>query len=203
MKTMRFWGVVTGSAGAAAMVLCPPVLAQTAAPAAVPVASGAAAPAGPSLSDDEYKLGIGDKLRVLVFNEETLSGEFQVSAAGDVALPLIGSVPVVNRTTSEVAADVRNRLSDGYLRDPRVSIEVLTYRPFFILGEVRTPAQYPYVNGLTVLNAIATAGGFTPRARKRYVYVRHAGETQEQRADLTPDLRVMPGDTIRVEERLF
>lgn len=151
----------------------------------------------------DYHLGVGDKLRVIVFNEESLSGEFQVSADGTVSLPLIGAVRAMDQTPSALSATIRAQLAQGYLRDPRVSVEVLTYRPFFILGEVKTPAQYPYVNGLTVVNAIATAGGYTPRAQRKIAYIRRAGEDQERAYKLTPDLIVRPGDTIRLGERLF
>jgi polysaccharide biosynthesis/export protein len=152
---------------------------------------------------DDYKLGVGDKVRIIVFNEESLSGEFQVSASGRVSLPLIGDVDATGETTGDLIKAIQTRLADGYLRDPRVSVEVLTYRPYFILGEVKTPAQYPYVNGMTVVNAIATAGGFTPRASQKRIYIRRSGEDQEKPYPVTPDLRVYPGDTIRVGERFF
>ncbi|MDZ7281834.1 polysaccharide export protein [Sphingomonas sanguinis] len=152
---------------------------------------------------DDYKLGVGDKIRIIVYNEESMSGEFQVNASGKIALPLIGDVQAMGKTTAELAQAVTASLAAGYLRDPRVSVEVLTYRPYFILGEVKTPAQYPYVNGMTVTNAIATAGGFTPRAAQKKVYIRRSGEDREKVYDLTPDLRVYPGDTIRLGERFF
>ncbi len=157
----------------------------------------------PDAFGETYKLGVGDKVRVLVFNEQTLSGEFQVNDSGKVSMPLVGELPALGRTTSELAALIQTSLANGYLRDPKVSAEVLTYRPFFILGEIKTPAQYPYVNGLTVMNAVAVAGGFTPRAARNTVFIRRAGEDQERRYKLTPDLRALPGDTIRVGERYF
>jgi polysaccharide biosynthesis/export protein len=98
---------------------------------------------------------------------------------------------------------VQTKLADGYLREPKVSMEVVTYRPYFVLGEVKTPGQYPYSNGLTVTNAIATAAGFTPRADKKVVFIRRSGEAEEKPFRLTPDLRVYPGDTIRLAERFF
>lgn len=152
---------------------------------------------------ETYPLGAGDKVRVTVFNEPTLSGEFSVSADGDLALPLIGNIPALGKTTNDVAALVQTALANGYLRDPKVSMEVVTYRPFFILGEVRSPGQYPYASGMTVINAIATAEGFTPRAKKKTVLIRRFGEAAEQEFVLTPDLRVWPGDTIRLTERYF
>lgn len=152
---------------------------------------------------ETYPLGAGDKVRVTVFNEPTLSGEFSVSSDGQLSLPLVGDVPVGGKTTKDVAALFARLLSDGYLRDPKVSMEVATYRPFFILGEVARPGQYPYVSDMTVYSAVATASGFTPRAKKTKVFIRHRGEEAELEFELTPNLRVLPGDTIRVGERYF
>jgi len=153
--------------------------------------------------DESYTLGAGDKVRVTVFNEPTLSGEFFVSGDGALSLPLVGDVPAGNKTTKDVAAEFARLLADGYLRDPKVSMEVITYRPFFILGEVTTPGQYPYVSGMTAFSAVATASGFTPRAKKNRVYIRRHGEEAELEYELTPNLRVLPGDTIRIGERYF
>lgn len=152
---------------------------------------------------ETYPLGAGDKVRVTVFNEPTLSGEFFVSGDGELSLPLVGNVPAAGKTTKDIAVDFARLLADGYLRDPRVSMEVITYRPFFILGEVTTPGQYPYVTGMTVFSAVATASGFTPRAKKSRVFIRRRGEEAEIEYELTPNLRVMPGDTIRIGERYF
>jgi polysaccharide export outer membrane protein len=152
---------------------------------------------------EDYQLGAGDKLRVIVYNEPQLSGEFQVAANGALAVPLIGDVAAAGRTPSSIAAEVQTKLGDGYLRDPRVSVEVLTYRPYYILGEVKTPGQYPYSSGLTVMNAIATAEGFTARSGRKTVFIRRAGSTEEKAYPLTPELRVSPGDTIRLGERYF
>jgi len=176
--------------------------------------AGCSAATGPVISSGErytvadagsenYRLDSGDKIRVTVFNEETLSGEFSVGSEGSVSLPLIGTVLAKNKTPDELAGEVQSRLADGYLREPKVSIEVSSYRPFFILGEVKSPGQYPYASGMTVLNAIATAQGFTPRADKKVAFIRRAGSTSEITMKLTPDLRVFPGDTIRLGERYF
>ena len=176
--------------------------------------AGCSAASGPVVSDgiryvasqagtEDYRLDSGDKIRVTVFNEPTLSGEFSVGSEGSVSLPLIGDVTAKNKTPQELASEVQTRLADGYLREPRVSIEVSAYRPFFILGEVKAPGQYPYASGMTVLNAIATAQGFTPRADKKVVFVRNVGATNETAMRLTPNLRVFPGDTIRIGERYF
>jgi polysaccharide export outer membrane protein len=152
---------------------------------------------------EDYRLGVGDKVRLTVFNEETLSGEFAVSANGTLSLPLIGDVTATGKGVEDITKLVEARLADGYVRDPKVNIEITTYRPFFILGEVRQPGQYPYAAGMTVTNAIALAQGYTPRAVQGSVFIRSAGGATEKGYRLTPDLRVRPGDTIRINERYF
>jgi polysaccharide export outer membrane protein len=152
---------------------------------------------------ETYVLGGGDKVRITVFNEPNLSGEYTVTSDGLLSLPLIGDIPAQDRTTGSVAGEFARRLSEGYLRDPKVSAEVVTYRPYFVLGEVNEPGQYPYVAGMTVMNAIATAKSFTPRARKKVVFVRARGEKAELEYELSAELRVRPGDTIRLAERYF
>lgn len=154
-------------------------------------------------SGESYPLGTGDKLRITVFNEPTLSGEFSVETNGEISLPLIGDVKVLGTTPNQATEIIRQMFANGYLRDPRVSLEVVSYRPFFILGEVRRAGQFPYVSSMSVLDAIATAEGFTPRANKNYVFIRRLGEQAELRYKLTSDLRVWPGDTIRLAERYF
>lgn len=166
-------------------------------------AAGASAPARTS-GAAEYRLGAGDKIRVIVYTEPNLSGEFIVGPSGAVALPLIGAIDVLGRSVGEVQGAVETRLKDGYLKDPRVSIEVLTYRPFYILGEVNRPGEYPYTAGLTITRAVATAQGYTYRANTRRVFVKHAGQPQEVRISADAGgVLVMPGDIIRVPERLF
>jgi polysaccharide biosynthesis/export protein len=152
---------------------------------------------------EDYRLGVGDKVRLTVFNEPTLSGEFSVSANGTLSLPLVGDIDAVGKSPVDIGKAAQAKLADGYLREPQVSVEVTAYRPFFILGEVKSPGQYPYVSGLTVFNAVATAEGFTPRAEKKVAYVRRSGSATEEPYRLTPDLRVWPGDTIRIGERYF
>lgn len=152
---------------------------------------------------EDYRLGSGDKIRITVFNEPTLSGEFSVTADGLLSLPLIGDVKVAGKSAGEVSATIQGMLGNGYLKDPKIGLEIVTYRPFFILGEVKTPGQFPYATGMTALNAIALAQGFSPRAQKSIVYIRQAGRTDEIAYKLTPDLRVLPGDTIRIGERYF
>ena len=153
--------------------------------------------------DSDYRLGVADKVRIIVFDEPSLSGEFLVNANGSLSMPLIGDVPVAGSTASVVTEAIRKRLSDGFLKEPQVSIDILTFRPFYILGEVNKPGEYPYSSGLTVFNAVATAEGFTYRANKKKVVIKHAGATDESKEKLTPDLQVRPGDTNRIQERLF
>ncbi|MFT3966541.1 MAG: polysaccharide biosynthesis/export family protein [Sphingobium sp.] len=168
------------------------------------VANAQAAPAAVSSSAESgYNLGVGDKVRIIVFNEPTLSGEFAVGSDGGLSLPLIGDVRATGRSVQEVVKDIEAKFGDGYLRSPKVSMDVLTYRPYYILGEVSKPGEYPYFSGLTVMNAVARAEGFTYRANKRKVFIKHAGETTESLVPLSPGLVVRPGDTVRVGERYF
>ncbi|MGH6880352.1 MAG: polysaccharide biosynthesis/export family protein [Hypericibacter sp.] len=154
-------------------------------------------------TSDQYHLGPGDKVRVTVFGDDQLSGEFQVDANGAIAMPLIGEVDARGRTTTELATTVTEKLSKDYLKDPKVSVEVIDYRPFYILGEVRNPGSYPFVNGMRVMNAVALAGGFTYRAREGHMKINRDidGQVQELEADQTTV--VLPGDVIEVPERFF
>lgn len=151
----------------------------------------------------EYRLGAADKVRVNVFGEEALTGEFLVGGSGKISLPLIGEVQAAGLTIAELQQEIANALSQGYINQPRVSAEVLNYRPFYILGEVNKPGEYPYTNNLTVLNAVATAEGFTYRADTRRVYIKRADGVGEQAFPLTTATQVAPGDTIRIGERFF
>lgn len=153
--------------------------------------------------EPDYVLGSSDKIRVTVYGEPSLSGEFFVSGTGIVSLPLIGDVRASGLNLRQFQEAVRTALSNGYLKEPQVSAEVLTYRPFYILGEVEKPGTYPYTSGLTVLNAVATASGFTYRADKNKVFIKRLGETEERKYSLDPSTPVAPGDTIRIGERFF
>lgn len=150
-----------------------------------------------------YKLGTGDQLRLIVFGEDNLSGEFVVNGAGNLSVPLIGEVPAANKSMAELKSDIVAALENGYLKEPRVNIELLNYRPFYVLGEVETSGEYPYSEDMTVLKAVATAGGFTYRANTKIIYIKRAGSNSEDRYSLTATTPVSPGDTIRVVERLF
>ncbi len=152
---------------------------------------------------EDYRLGVGEKVKITVFDEPSLSGEFAINADGLLSLPLIGGIPAIGKTPAEISGIVRSKLADGYLRDPKVSAEITTYRSFFVLGEVKMPGTFAYSIGMTALNAIALAQGFTPRAQKSIVFIRMAGSSNEEAYRLTPDLRVRPGDTIRLGEKYF
>jgi polysaccharide export outer membrane protein len=151
----------------------------------------------------EYRLGPADKVRVNVFGEEALTGEFLVGGSGKVSLPLIGEVQAAGLTIGQFQEEIAGALRQGYINEPRVSAEVLNYRPFYILGEVNKPGEYPYTNNLTVLNAVATAEGFSYRADTRRVYIKRADVAGEQAYPLTTATQVAPGDTIRIGERFF
>ncbi len=171
----------------------------------LPLSGFAQGPAAANSSSvvSDYKLGVSDRIRVLVFNEPTLSGEFSVNSNGAIAFPLIGDVKAEGRTTTEISKEIVARLSEGYLRAPQVSIDMLTFRPFFILGEVNKPGEYAYINGLTVLQAVAKAEGFTYRANKSMVFIKKEGDAGEHEYKITTDTPVSPGDTIRIKERYF
>jgi len=150
----------------------------------------------------EYRLGPGDQLRITVFNEADLTGQYLVGSQGTIAYPLVGDVRAAGLTVLEFTEALQTALSQ-YVRAPNVSVEVANYRPFFILGEVQRPGTYPYSANLTVLNAVATAGGFTYRANRNRVYIRHANEPEEHSYPLSITTPVLPGDTVRIGERLF
>ncbi len=150
-----------------------------------------------------YTLGTADRLRITVFGHPDLSGEFEVDGSGAISLPLIGQISAVDLTTQDLEKNIADKLASGYILNPRVSAEVINYRPFYILGEVGRPGEYPYTNGLTVQNAVAAAGGFTYRANKRVVYIKSADGLEEVPYELTPITIVKPGDTLRIGERIF
>lgn len=152
-----------------------------------------------TVSTNDYKLGPGDELRITVFNEPDLSVQQQrVSAQGDIAMPLVGDIAARGLSTVELQHAIETKLSDGYLVQPRVSVAVLTYRPFYVVGEVARPGAYPFQADLTIASAIATAGGFARGASRGRVYVRHEGETQERPYAAQAPLPLRPGDTVRV-----
>jgi polysaccharide export outer membrane protein len=167
-----------------------------------PAPAKAATAASSPLSED-YKLGEGDKLRVTVYGEMDLSGEFLVDDSGFVRLPLVGQIQASGLGLRDFEGKVKSALDAGYLKDARVSVDVINYRPFYILGQVNKPGEYPYVNGMTVLNAVALAGGYTYRASESSIYIRRKGTDKEQSARADQSTKVLPGDIIRIPERFF
>jgi len=150
-----------------------------------------------------YKLGPGDQIRVTVFRHEDLSGEFELDGEGQLALPLVDEIEANGKTARQLEQAVETELQEqGYLVNPQVSIEVLNYRPFYIIGEVNNPGSYPYVNGMTVINAVALAGGYTYRADQDDITLTRGGAQGETR-EVGPEAQVLPGDIIEVPERFF
>lgn len=150
-----------------------------------------------------YRLDTGDRVRVIVYGEPDLSGEFELDSSGELALPLIGTIQATNLSLRELEKFVTEKFKDGYLVSPRVNVEVLNFRPFFILGEVKRPGSYPYVSGLTVINAVALAGGYTYRAKtSNFTLLRGKGSERKEMKVKEEDV-IFPGDTVRVEERFF
>jgi polysaccharide export outer membrane protein len=150
-----------------------------------------------------YTLDTGDKLRVMVFGQDTLSNTYLVDAVGQISMPLIGAVTARDQTTAALAASIKSRLAQGYIREPSVAVEVEIYRPFFVLGEVTYPGQYPYVPHMTVENAVAIAGGFTPRASKSKVTITRRIQGVPARFALPLRTTIRPGDVLTVGERWF
>ena len=177
------------------------------APAAAPPAPYQPAPYGYAYAapgyQESYTLDSGDKLRVVVFGQEGISGSYLVDAGGNLSLPLAGTLPARGFTTHQVAQEITDKLKHGYVREPHVTVTIDTYRPFFILGEVTTPGQYPFVPNMTVENAIAVAGGFSPRAQKQTVEITRNAGAQRFTGDVPLNYPMRPGDTVVVKERWF
>jgi polysaccharide export outer membrane protein len=174
----------------------------------VPVAAPVAAPVAyvepmPVRYDASYHLDAGDRLRVVVYGQEGLTNIYAIDAGGSITIPLIGSVPARGRTPAGLAAEIGAKLRAGFIRDPSVAVEIEAYRPFFILGEVAAPGQYPYVPNMTVESAVAIAGGFSPRARRDRVTVTHTDAGGTGRYVVPPGTTLGPGDTVLVGERWF
>jgi len=153
--------------------------------------------------DPVYHLDAGDKLRVVVYGQEGLTNTYAIDAGGSITMPLIGSVPARGRTTAGLASEISVKLRRGFIREPSVAVEIESYRPFFILGEVAAPGQYPYVPNMTVESAVAIAGGFSPRARRDSVTVTHSDASGTGRFVVPPGTSINPGDTVLVGERWF
>ena len=172
----------------------------------VPACAGTnAVPGSAAYQPTIYRLAAGDKLSITVFGEESLSREYAITPQGDLAFPLLGDVSVADKTVGELQEVLRGRLSEGYVNDPRVTVEVLNYRPFYILGEVNQAGEFPFSDGLTVVQAVARAGGYTYRADRTKIFVTRLGQSREEVYNINDGrtVYVSPGDTIRVGERYF
>lgn len=152
-----------------------------------------------------YRLAAGDRLRIQVFGEEALSREYVITSAGDLSFPLLGDLAAAGKTPTELQQIIGQGLAQGYLNDPRVNVEVLNLRPFYILGEVSKAGEYPYASNLSVFQAVALAGGYTYRADRSRVFIRKAGSDREYTYKLSDSktVYIQPGDTIRIGERYF
>jgi polysaccharide biosynthesis/export protein len=157
----------------------------------------------PATSAATYVLGSTDRIRLKVYGEPDISGEYEIDAGGNVSVPLAGHIKAAGSTTRQLEKSITSALSKGIVRDPRVNVEIVSYRPYYILGEVKKSGEYPYRLGLTVMDAVASAGGFTYRANENKIYLRRAGAGVEEVYALDAPVPVFPGDNIRVPERFF
>jgi polysaccharide biosynthesis/export protein len=157
----------------------------------------------PVVHDVAYRLDAGDKMRVVVYGQEGLTNTYAIDAGGSITMPLIGAVPARGRTPAGLASQITAKLRNGYIREPSVAVEIEAYRPFFILGEVAAPGQYPYVPNMSVESAVAIAGGFSPRARRDRVTPTHTDHSGSSRIVVPLGTALGPGDTVLVGERWF
>lgn len=150
-----------------------------------------------------YVIAPGDRVRLKVYGDDNLSDEYEVNSAGRVSIPLVGSVKAAGLTTGELEKAIASRMKGNIARDPKINIEIANYAPFYIFGEVKKAGVYPYQPGLTVADAVATAGGLTYRADESAIYLQHPGAKASELVKLDVPMRVRPGDNIRVSERMF
>lgn len=165
---------------------------------------GASAQSPPAAASAErYVLGPNDRIRLKVYGEPDITGEYEIDSGGQVSIPLAGHITAAGSTTRQLERSIASALAKGIVRDPRVNVEIAQYRPYYILGEVKKSGEYPYRLGLTVMDAVASAGGFTYRANENKVYLRRSGAGTEETYALDAPVPVFPGDNIRVPERYF
>jgi polysaccharide export outer membrane protein len=157
----------------------------------------------PVAYDAAYRLDAGDRLRIVVYGQEGLTNTYAIDAGGSITMPLIGAVRARGLTPAGLAAEITGKLRNGYIREPSVAVEIEAYRPFFILGEVAAPGQYPYVPNMSVESAVAIAGGFSPRAKRDRVTLTHTDAGGSVRAVVPLGTPISPGDTVLVGERWF
>jgi len=156
-----------------------------------------------STSAYQFRLGAGDVMRIDVYGEERLSKEYPVAGDGTISFPLLGALQASGLTLPEFKALLVRELGEKVLREPLVTVDMVKYRPVFILGEVNQPGEYPYSAQMSVMALVAKAGGFTFRANEKIVLIRHGGEAEEVRYELTPDSAIQPGDTVRIARSIF
>jgi polysaccharide biosynthesis/export protein len=150
-----------------------------------------------------HRLQAGEKIRVTVSGEASLSGDYQIDPSGDLSLPVAGTVKAAGLTQAELEQELAKKFRSEYLRNPRVTVSIMEFRPFYILGEVEKPGAYPYASGLDVLSAIAIAGGTTYRGSRSTVLIQHPGESGWREYPLTSSTPILPGDIIRIPQRYF
>lgn len=153
--------------------------------------------------DGPYRLDSGDRLRVFVYGQPSLSRLYIVDPDGRISVPLIGNISARGKTTNELQGIIRSRLGSEYVKDPQVTVDIQQNRPFFILGEVKNAGQYPYVSGMTVQTAVAIGGGYTERASERSFRITRRVDGVVQEIEAPGDLLLRPGDTVYVFERYF
>lgn len=173
---------------------------------AVTLPEAALAQARPTVSaapSGTYTLGPNDRIRLKVYGEADISGEYEIDSSGFASIPLAGRIKAAGLTTGQLERTITAALAKGIVRDPRVNIEMAQYRPYYILGEVKKSGEYPYRLGITILDAVASAGGFTYRANENKVFLRRAGGSVEEVYPLDAPIKVFPGDNIRIPERYF
>jgi polysaccharide export outer membrane protein len=166
----------------------------------------AAANSGQAAASEQYpeiKLSPGDRLRITVFGEDKLSGDFDLDLNGNISLPLAGTVNLAGQTKQQAEATLARKLRGEYLRSPKVTVDVSSFRPFYVIGQVERPGEFPYKNRLNIISALAVAGGPTFRASKSKVYIQRGGVGTFEEVELSPTVPVFPGDVIRVPERYF
>lgn len=165
--------------------------------------SASSAPQAADNPADNYVLGPNDRVRLKVYGEPDIAGEYEIDSGGQVSVPLAGHIRAAGLTTKQLERAIASALSKGIVRDPRVNVEIALYRPYYILGEVKKSGEYPYRLGLTVMDAVASAGGFTYRANEHKVFLRRSGAGAEEVYPLDSPILVFPGDNIRIPERYF
>jgi len=152
----------------------------------------------------DYRLGANDRVRIIVFGQPTLTGEYTLDGNGQLAFPLIGSVAASGQSPAQLQKAIAAKLDPDYLQNPSVSAEVITRRPFYVIGEVQKPGNYPYVTDMTALQAVAMAGGYTYRARQNNLYLKRLDANGRMvRVAATPETQIQPGDTVEIKERYF